>query len=106
VFAVGGHHELAFGLGLDAVLLHQATHPFFAHPNTPGQQFLVHAWPAVFLFDFGMDGTHVGQQGLVAVTPGGVVRLALCCRAQVKYPLALTSSTSQAMLTGYCFLIW
>jgi hypothetical protein len=38
-----------------------SAHPFFAYPNASGQQFLVHARPAVFLFDFGMDGTHVGS---------------------------------------------
>jgi len=58
--------------------------------------------PAVFLFDFGMDSTYVGQQGFVAVTPWGTRKLGIV----VTCPLALTSSTSQAMLTGYCFLIW
>lgn len=67
VFAIGGHNKFAFGLGKNAMLLHQATHPLFAHPDTPGKQFLVHAGPAVFLFDFGMNSTHVRQQRLVAV---------------------------------------
>ena len=67
--AVGGHHELAFGLGLDAVLLHQATYALLANPHTPGEQFLVHARPALLAFDLGMNGTHVRKQGLIAVAP-------------------------------------
>jgi hypothetical protein len=68
--AVGGHHELALGLGLDAVLLHELAHPVFAHPDATGQQFLVHARPAVFALDLGVDGTDVGQQGFVAEALG------------------------------------
>lgn len=70
VAAVGSHHELAFGLGPDAVLLHELAHPVLAHPDAPGQQFLVHAGPAVFPLHLGVDGAHVRQQGFVAVTPG------------------------------------
>jgi hypothetical protein len=69
MFAVGGHHELAFGFGLDAVLLHELANPFLAHPDATGQQFLVHARPAVFALDLGVDGTDVRQQGFVTVAP-------------------------------------
>jgi len=35
----------------------------------PQASSFVHAWPAVFALDLGVDGTDVGQQGFVAVTP-------------------------------------
>ena len=51
LIAVGGHDELAFRPGLDAVLLHEFANSVFAHTDASGQQFLVHAWPAVFALD-------------------------------------------------------
>ena len=51
------------------MLLHEFAHPVFAHPDAPGQQFLVHAWPAVFPLHLGVDGTDVCQQGVIAVAP-------------------------------------
>lgn len=69
MFAVGGHHEFALGSGLDAVLFHQLEHPVFAHTNPARQQLLVHARPAVFAFDLGVDSSLVGKHGFVAVAP-------------------------------------
>ena len=42
---------------------------FLADPDPAGEQFLVHARPAVLALDLGMDGTDVRQQGFVAVAP-------------------------------------
>jgi hypothetical protein len=53
-----------------------------------------------------VDGADVRQQGFVAVTPGRSTVARLTRRSQLKYPLALTSSTPQDTLTGYSFLIW
>jgi 2-keto-4-pentenoate hydratase/2-oxohepta-3-ene-1,7-dioic acid hydratase in catechol pathway len=36
-------------------------YPFFADTNPTCKQFLVHARPAIFLLDLGMNCTHVGQ---------------------------------------------
>ncbi len=71
VFAVSRHHKLALGSGSDAVLFHQLAHPVLAHPDAPGQQFLVHPWPAVFTLDLGMDGADVGQHSFVTVPGAG-----------------------------------
>jgi len=65
VTAVGGDHKLAFCLGFDAVLLHELANPVFAHPDATRQQVLVHARPAVFALDLGVDGTDMHKQGLV-----------------------------------------
>ena len=46
VFAAGGQHILAFGLGLDSMTLHQSVHALFANPDAPWQQFLIHESPA------------------------------------------------------------
>ena len=67
VAAVGGDHELALRFGLDAMLLHELANPVFAHPDASGHKLLVHAWPAVFALDLGVDGTDVRQQGFIAV---------------------------------------
>ena len=88
--------RLAPAIQTFSVLLHQPAHSLFAHPNTPGQKLLVHARPAVFLLDFGMDGTHVSQQGLVAVTPR-------CCGAiglVVALPGEVPAGTDLQHLTG------
>lgn len=106
VAAVGGHHELALRPGLDAVLLHEFAQPVFAHSDASGQQFLVHAWPTVFPLDLRVDGAHVRQQGFVSGRRAGPPWTNSPRRSQLKYPLALTSSTPQDTLTGYSFLIW
>ena len=70
----------------------------FARTDASGQQFLVHAWPAVFALDMGMDGADVGQQGFVAVasdTPA-LVRFTAAqpvevpARAHLQYPAGHT----------------
>ena len=71
--AVGGHHQLVFGFGLDAVLLHQSLYAILANPDAPGKQFLVHARPAILAFDFGVNGAHVCQQGFIAVAYRGAL---------------------------------
>ncbi len=80
------------------MLLHEFAHPVFAHPDAPGQQFLVHAWPAVFPLHLGVDGALVRQQGSVAVTPGSSTVARLTPTQPVEVPLALTSSTPQDTL--------
>ena len=104
---VGGHHKLAFGFCTNSMLLHELAHPVFAHTDAPCHQLFVHAWPAVFALDLGVNGTDVSQQGFVTVTcrPTAATSL-LLRRCQWKYSLALTWSTSQQTLTGYTFLIW
>ncbi len=68
---VGAHHNLAVGLGLDAVLQHQATRARLASPNTPGRQRLVHARPAIPAFALRVNGAHGYQSGFIAVAYGG-----------------------------------
>lgn len=67
--AVGGHHELALGLGPYAVLVHQFAHAVFAYADAAGQQFFVHAWPAILAFGFDVNDPDIGQQGFVTVPP-------------------------------------
>ena len=61
VLAIRANDKLAFAPGTDAVQLHQAAYPLFADPMTTRHQFLPHLGPAVFAFDFSMDGAHVRQ---------------------------------------------
>ena len=61
VLAVRGDDKLALASGTDEVLLHQAAYPLFADPMSTRHQFLPHLGPAVFPFDFCMDGADVRQ---------------------------------------------
>ena len=79
-------HELAFGLGPVSVLLHQLADPILAHPDTLGQQFLVHAWPAVFALDFSVDGSDLGQHGLIAFAPTMAATASLAAPQPVEIP--------------------
>src|SRR5690606_34967204 len=64
---------LLLGARLDPVALHQHAHTLFAHADAPGQQLLVHAGPTVLAFDLRVNGTHVRQQGFVALKPAGAM---------------------------------
>jgi len=80
VLAVRGDHELAVTSGPDAMLLHETVHPIFAHAVPVCNQFFPHLGPVVFLFDLGMDGPNVDQQGfitdaLVRLWLAGLVRI-------------------------------
>jgi hypothetical protein len=100
VRAVGGRHELPPALGTDAVALHQLPHSLLAHAQASCEQLLVHPGPAVLATDFAVDGSHVGQQRLVAVEPARPAGRCLCLPLQLKYPLGLTSSTSHIIVIG------
>ena len=71
MFAVGGGDKLSLASGLDAMRLHEPLNAVFAHPDPSREQLLANPWPAVFAFDFGVDGSDVRQQRLVAVPPAG-----------------------------------
>ena len=45
--------------------LHQFSDTLFADTDTSGYPFFPHLRPAVFLFDFGVNGLDVHQQGFV-----------------------------------------
>ncbi|MNT67040.1 hypothetical protein D3C86_839330 [compost metagenome] len=63
--AVGGDLEASLASGADAVPLHELLNPFLAHANSPGQQLLPDARPAVAAACLGLDSLDVHQQGIV-----------------------------------------
>lgn len=66
VLAVGGEHEFPLAPGPDAVQLHQALHPVFAHPHAPEQELPPYPGPAVLALELGVDRTDVRHQRRVA----------------------------------------
>ena len=100
VCAVGGYHELSPALAPDTVALHQSAHPLLAHAQAAGQQFAVHARPAVLSAQLLVDGSDVDQQGVVACRPRGPCSVRRVQASHRKYPLALTCITSHISVIG------
>ena len=71
MLAVSGDNKYPFAPSLDTVALHQFSDTLFADPDTSGHQFFPHFWPAVFLFDFGVDGLYVYRLQQAAEVGGG-----------------------------------